>query len=406
MIMQGVRILDLSMGWAGPLATMLLADFGAEIVKVESTRHLDWWRGSVAPQSLDDRPYERAPTFNGVNRNKYGCTLDLNDPRGKALLKRLAVICDVLVENFTPRVMENLGLTYDVLRGLNPSLIMLSMPGFGSTGPWRDYAGFGNTVEALSGVTALTGYPDGAPTLCSNAYGDPIAGMGGAIALMMALLHRRKTGEGQHIELSHQELVTHHVSGALMDYQMNGRVQGRKGNRHPWMAPHGVYPCRGEDNWVAIAVSSDPEWRGLCGTLGLDAAWADARFRDTPGRWQHQEEINKILPAATAAWDKKELAERLQGAGIAAAPVLSNGEVLEDPQVQARDSFVWQDRRFAGNHPYPGVAARLSATPGTVRKAAPCLGEDNALVLGGLLGVEEDELESLVRDGVIGDRAV
>ncbi|MBI4233361.1 MAG: CoA transferase [Chloroflexi bacterium] len=404
MILRGVRVVDLSMGWAGPLAAMLLADFGAEIVKIESTRHLDWWRGGDIGKGPEDRPYEKLATFNSVNRNKYGCTVDLQDPRGMALLKRLIAISDVLVENFTPRVMPNLGLTYDAIRAINPTLVTISMPAFGNSGPWRNYAGYGNTVEALSGLTGLTGYSDGPPTLQSNAYGDPVSGIGGAIAVLMALVHRWRTGRGQHIELSDQEMVVHHVSQALLDYALNGRVQERPGNRHPWMAPHGVYPCRGEDVWIAIAVASDEEWRALCTTLGHPEVIADARFADGLSRWHHQDDLDPLLCAWTVEWDRRELAEHLQRAGVAAATVNSNAEVLNDPQIQARHSFVWMDRRYVGYHPYTGIPARLSHTPGSIHKPAPTLGEDNAFLLGNLLNLTGEEVTALERDGVIGDQ--
>ena len=404
MVLHGVRVVDLSMGWAGPMTAMLLADFGAEIIKIESTRHLDWWRGAALGQGPDDRRYEQVPTFNGVNRNKYECTLDLDDPRGMALLKRFIAISDVLVENFTPRVMENFGLTYDAVRAINPSLIMVSMPAFGSTGPWRDYAAFGNTMEGLSGVAGLTGYPDSHPVLQSNAYGDPVNGVGGAIGVLMAMVHRGRTGEGQHIEMSQQEMVVHHVAHAFLDYAMNGRVTERQGNRHPWMAPHGIYPCRGDDQWISIAVASDQEWASLCESLGQSQAAADPRFADGLSRWHSQDDLDALMCAWTAPWDKEQLAKQLQGAGVAAAVVNSNAEVLEDPQVKARQSFTWIDRRYVGNHPYPSITARLSSTPGAVYKAAPTLGEDNAFVLGGVLGLSKGDIEALEQAGIIGDQ--
>ena len=403
-VLAGLRVVDLSMGWAGPLAAMLLGDFGAEIIKIESVGHLDWWRGSTVGQDAEDRQYERSALFSGVNRNKRGITLDLNDPRCMDSLKELIAISDILVENFTPRVMENFGLTYHAVRQINPTLVMISMPAFGSSGPWRDYAGFGNTIEALSGVAATTGWPDGPPVLASNAYGDPVSGIGAAIGILMALVHRRHGGEGQHIELSQQELVVHHVTHAMMDYVMNGRVHTRQGNRHPTMAPHGVYPCRGDDNWVAIAIESDRDWASLCRVLGHQETAAVPRFKDLPARQRLHDELDQLISNWTPKWDKADLAVRLQDAGVAAAPVNSSAEVLDDPQVKARDSFVWIDRAFIGNHPYPNVTARLSATPGEIRKAAPTLGEDNEFVLRQVLGIGRDEFSALKRDRVIGDR--
>lgn len=403
-VLSDLRVVDLSMGWAGPLAAMLLADFGAQIVKIESTRHLDWWRGGGVITGVDDVSYEKSARFNAVNRNKFGITLDLNDRRAKAILSDLIAASDILVENFTPRVMNNLGLTYDSVRKINPTLIMISMPGFGSSGPWRDYAGFGNTIESLSGIASLTGYPDGPPILCSNAYGDPVSGIGGAIALMMALVHRCRTGEGQHIEMSHQELVVHHVAPSLLDYAMNGRVAGRQGNRHSWMAPHGVYPCSGEDQWLAIAVGSDREWADLCRSMGHAEMVDDPRFINGLSRWDQQDELDELVSGWTFEWEKQELADLLQRAGVAAAPVNSSVEVLDDAHVKARRSFTWMDRQHVGSHPYPSVTVDLKATPGVIHKSAPCLGEDNAFVLGEIAGVPQDDMDFLTRDGVIGDR--
>jgi crotonobetainyl-CoA:carnitine CoA-transferase CaiB-like acyl-CoA transferase len=403
-VLGNLRVVDLSMGWAGPLVAMLLADFGAQIIKIESIRHLDWWRGGVG-QNPDDREYEKRANFNGVNRNKLGTTLDLNDPRCMDTVRELIGISDVLVENFTPRVMRNWGLTYDRVREINPSIVMISMPGFGSAGPWRNYAGFGNTIESLSGVAALTGWPDGPPVLQSNAYGDPVSGLGGAIGVLMALAHRLRTGEGQHMEISHQEMVIHHIAPAMMDYIMNRRVHTRIGNRNPTMAPHGVYPCSGEDQWIAIAVNSDVEWQSLCGILGHPEIAKDPRFDNLCDRQDNHDDLDDLISSKTAQWDKVELAQRLQDVGIAASPVNDAAEALADPQVMARDSFVWIDRKYIGNHPYPNVTARLSKTPGEVYKATPTLGEDNEFVLSEVLGMNPDVLVELKRDGLIGDEA-
>ncbi|MFQ5933372.1 MAG: CaiB/BaiF CoA transferase family protein [Dehalococcoidia bacterium] len=404
-VLQSLRVVDLSMGWAGPLAAMLLADFGAEIIKIESTRRMDWWRADLIGDDPEDRPYEKVAHFNGVNRNKYDCTLDLTDPRAADLLRRLIAASDVLIENYTPRVMENFGLTYEVVRTINPTLVMLSMPAFGSSGPWRDYAAYGNTIDPLSGVTGLTGHPDGSPILASNAYGDPVSGVGGAIGVLMALVQRRRTGRGQHIELSHQELSVHHVSQTLLDYVMNGRVAGRQGNRHPWMAPHGVYPCKGDDEWIAIAVASDEEWEALCSVLCHSDVAADPRFADGMSRWHNQDELDALLGERTPGWHKLDLALRLQEAGICAEPVNSSADVLKDPQIKVRSSFVWMDRKHVGHHPYPGVTARLSATPGEAYMPAPTLGEHNGFVLGELLGLSKEGVQNLERDGAIGNRA-
>lgn len=405
-VLEGLRVVDLSMGWAGPLAAMLLSDFGAEIIKIESITHMDWWRHDFTGDDPDERPYEMVPVFNGVNRNKFGCTLDLTDPRGVELVKTFISISDVLIENYTPRVMKNFGLTYDVVSEINPSLIMLSMPAFGSSGPWKDYGAYGNTIEALSGVAGLTGYPDRSPILSSNAYGDPVSGVGGAIGLLMALVARRRTGRGQHVEICHQELSIQHVSQTMMDYVMNGRVATRQGNRHPWMAPHGVYPCKGDDQWIAIAVASDDEWQSLCRVLGHPEAATEKRFLDMQSRSKHQDDLNALLSQWTIDWEKSELGWRLQEAGVSAEPVNMDADMTSEPQLAVRSGFVWEDRKYVGHHPYPGVTTRLSATPGEVSLPAPTLGEHNQFVLGEVLGLSQPKIEALEADGIIGDRAV
>ncbi len=403
-VLEGLRVVDFSMGWAGPLAAMLLSDFGAQIIKVESITHLDWWRSDFTGGDPDDRPYEKVSQFIGVNRNKFDCTLDMTNPRALELVKDLISIADVLVENFTPRVMKNFGLTYEAVSEINPSLVMLSMPAFGSSGPWRDYGAYGNTIDVLAGVAGLTGWPDRSPILASNAYGDPVSGIGGAIGLLMALVARRRTGRGQHVELCHQDLTIHHVSQTLMDFVMNGRVATRQGNRHPWMSPHGVYPCKGEDSWIAIAVATEDEWLSLCRVLDHPEAATDPRFLDLSSRSKNQDELDALLGQWTAGWEKSDLARRLQEAGVSAEPVNADADMLDDPQMAARSNYVWQDRKYVGNHPYPGVTARLSATPGEICMPAPTLGEHNQFVLGEVLGISHKEIESLQAEGVIGDQ--
>jgi crotonobetainyl-CoA:carnitine CoA-transferase CaiB-like acyl-CoA transferase len=231
------------------MATALLADLGAEVIKIESVQRLDHLRllgGWPTPDG-----YEWSSVFNGVNRNKFGITLNMNDQRGRDIFRQLVKTGDIVTENFSPRVMANWGLTYDVLKTINPGLIMLSMPGFGTTGPLRNYVTFGPNVEMVSGMPTISGYRDGEPMM-TGYMADPAAGLMGAVAVMTALQYRRRTGKGQHIDLSQMEAITTFMGGAIMDYVMNERFQPRRGNRHPSLAPHGVYRCKGEDEWVTI----------------------------------------------------------------------------------------------------------------------------------------------------------
>lgn len=262
-LLGGVRVIDLSMGWSGPLAARHLADMGAQVIKVEACQHLDWWRGWEGTPDGDE--FERAVAFNTANRNKLGITLDLVSERGAALLKRLVALADIVLENNAASVLPRLGLDYASLRTVNPELIMASMPAFGSEGPWRDYRAYGSTVEQASGLPHLNGAPDGPPTMQHVALGDPVAGLNAAAALLVALWHKRRTGEGQRIDLSQVECLFPLAAHGLLEQSLNGRPFQRTGSDLPGQAPHGVFPCKGDDRWVAVTVSDDAAWLALCG---------------------------------------------------------------------------------------------------------------------------------------------
>jgi len=383
------------------MATMLLADLGAEVIKIESIQRLDNLRllgGWPTPDG-----YEWSAAFNGANRNKYGITLNLNDSRGRDIFKRLVAVSDIVAENFSPRVMENWGLSYDALREINPRLIMLSMPGFGTTGPWRNYVTFGPNIEMVSGMPTISGYPDGEPMM-TGYIADPIAGLMGAVAVMTALEHRRRTGEGQRIDMSQMEAVTTLMGGPLMEYAMNRRLQPRRGNRHPSEAPHGVYRCEGDDQWVTITVSSEEEWAALCTAMGNPAWTRDPKFSDVAGRSRNHDELDTLISGWTETRDKHEVMRVLQGAGIASMPVLSYADVLSDEHLEQRGFFETVTRPATGTHPYPGFPAKFSETPVSIRRPAPTLGQDNGYVLGGLLGMTEEEIDRLAEEEVIGTK--
>ena len=306
------------------------------------------------------------------------------------------------MENFTPRVMSNFGLEYDSVRSINPSLIMVSIPAFGLSGPWRDFGAVAATIEALSGVAGLSGHPDKSPYLQGHSITDPFSGVGAAISVIMALTQLRKTGRGQHIELAHQELAIHLVVKSLMDYMMNGRDSVRKSNTHPTMTPHGVYRCRGDADWIAIAIRSDEEWQRFCGAMNQPQAASDSRFTDALTRLRHREELDTLVESWTRCWERHDLARCLQKAGVPAAPVNASPDVLADPTFKKESSFVRIEREHVGLHPYPGVIARLSRTPGAIRKPTPTLGEDNHFLFHQLLGLNEEEMRQLEEEGIIG----
>jgi crotonobetainyl-CoA:carnitine CoA-transferase CaiB-like acyl-CoA transferase len=405
------------MWFAGPMASRLLADMGAEVVKIESLRHIDPWRGpsriteemaARLPEGmvLSERPYDRSAGFNLQNRNKLSRTLDLSTPDGRSVFKEIVKISDVVLENYSPRVMASLGLEYEVLKDINPGIIMMSLPALGATGPDRDHVAFGQTIDCMSGMAFLTGYPGEEPMLQSGlSYGDPLSGMNAALAILMALRHRRRTGSGAHIELSQVEGLVAFNADSIMDYTMNGRVRERMGNRHPSAAPYGCYRCRGEDGWVVIAVESDGAWQRLCRAVGEPAWTADARFADALGRYAHQDELDRLVEAWTVEHDHHEAARVLQDAGVPAGPVLDAAELVAEPHLNERGFFETVTHPEAGTHPYVGMYAHFSGTPGGIRTPAPCLGEHNRLVLGEMLGMTDEEIARLEAEGVIGTEA-
>ena len=404
--LEGIRVIDCTINWAGPLTANILADMGAQVIKVEAIQRLDGWRTMNLLHPTEQGWWERAASFNTVNRNKLGITLNLTDSRGAGLFKRLVKIGDLVVENYTPRVMANFGLDYQVLKDINPGIVMVSMPGWGMTGPWRDYTGFGASVEQMSGMPQLLGYLDGGPMLhgIGLALGDPISGVYGAFAASIALRWRRRTGQGQYIDLAQNEALSCLIGDAIMDYTLNKRVQGRRGNRHPFMAPHGCYRCSGQDNYVSIAVSSDEEWESFGQAIG-DLAWCkDDRFSDSTGRLANQDELDKLIEEWTIGHGDYEVMHLLQKAGVAAAPVLSPPALLEEPHLKQRGFWEWIDRVQVGLRPYVGILPKMSKTPGTVRLPAPTLGQHNDYVLGELLGLTKEEIAMLATQRIIGTR--
>ncbi|MFV0306737.1 MAG: CoA transferase [Desertimonas sp.] len=399
--MSGLRVVDLSMFWSGPLTAELLAQYGAEVIKVESVQRVDGWRGLSADPNI-----ERSNLFNGVNLAKLGVTIDLTSPEGRALLRPLVETADVLIENFSPRVMGNFGLTDEVLHDWNPDLVVLSMPAFGLTGPWRSYVGFAPTIEQLSGLPELTGYEGGPAELTGNSIADPCAGLAGALALSAVFAARAsgcsEVASGLHIDLSQLESLTALLAPVLAAEQIGDLSIERTGNTEPGRAPHGCYPCVGDDRWMVIAADTNDAWSAL--TAVVDEAWtADDRFTSPADRWVHRHDLDRELAAWTGRHDAVELAERLQAAGVAAAPVIRPGQLYEDVHLAARGSSIELDRPETGRHRYTMLPFKFSATPGRVTAAAPTLGQHNDEVFGGRLGRTVDELAALRAARVIGE---
>jgi crotonobetainyl-CoA:carnitine CoA-transferase CaiB-like acyl-CoA transferase len=400
--LAGLRIVDFTMGWAGPIVTRQLADLGAEVIKIEACQHYDWWRGSDhRPAVYQQRLYEQRPNFLVLNRNKLGITLDLTRPEGVTLAKRLVAGADAVVENFSREVMPKLGLDYPKLRAVKPDLVMVSMAAF-PEGDWATGRAYGFTLEQASGLPTVVGYPDGPPALSHFAYGDPIGGLNATSALLIGLLHRRRTGEGQHIDISQVECMLPMVAPWLIEQSATGSLQPRNGNRHPGHVPHGCFRCAGDDAWLFIAVTDDAMWQRLCTAIGR----ADLAKLATAAERRTQEDM---LEVAIEAWTREQDADTamllLQAAGVAAGVARSPYDLASDPHLTARGYWQTVDRLYCGPHVQPSLPFRSDDRPYAVRHAAPTLGEHNSVVLRELLGLSVDELARLEADGIIGTEA-
>ncbi|MBP7565344.1 MAG: CoA transferase [Burkholderiaceae bacterium] len=405
--LAGVRVIDLSMGWAGPLATRHFADLGADVVKVEACQYPDWWRGvDDRPIVFEQRLYEKSAYFNVLSRAKRGITLDLTTDDGRRLLKQLVKDADVVIDNYSAGVLPKLGLDYEDLRQVNPEIVMLSMPAFGTDGPWRDCRAYGSTLEQASGLPSVAGRPDDPPSLVHIAYGDPIGGLHAASALLVALYHRQRSGRGQRIVLSQVECMFTMVAPWIVEQSANGRGGERLGTRHPQHAPQGLYRCAGDDAWVLVSVTHDAQWQALCRVIARPDLAADASLSDAAGRRAAHARIDEALGAWTASREPQAAMEQLQAAGVPAGVSRAPVAMLDDPHLKARGFWQWIDRELVGPHPQPSPPYRDSLGTLPALRPSPLLGQFNRDVLGGLLGLGDAEIDALHASGVIGNRAV
>jgi crotonobetainyl-CoA:carnitine CoA-transferase CaiB-like acyl-CoA transferase len=405
--LSGVRVLDLSQVYAGPTCSRILCDLGAEVIKVEGLRRIDITRNFVIYDNNTEGDYwNRAHYFLFRNAGKKSLTLDFSaegGPRAVELLKRLVPHADVVVESFTPRVLAQHGLDYASLRELRPDLVMVSLSGYGQTGPWRDYTAYGMGLEPASGISSFTGYAGGDPLRTGISFTDPYSGLVGAGAVLAALHYRRRTGKGQYIDLSEQEAAMPVGGYALMDYVFNGREPERIGNRSPWFAPQGCYPCRGDDSWLVLTIHDDAEWAVFCGAAGHPEWAEDERFAGVLGRHRHHDALDELIAGWTRQQDQMEAMHLLQGAGVTAAAVLNPKQVLLDPHLRERGYFDMVEHGGAERPVPKHLGARFSAFEAGARGPAPKLGEHNREVLQGLLGLTDDELGELQEAKAIGD---
>ena len=400
--LEGIRIADFTWWIAGTMCTRLLAAFGAEVIKIEST---------VQRDQIRDLPWTRPGTngvnasqaFNGINPGKYGITLNPKHPKGLEVAKRLVAISDIVADNMTWGAMERLGLGYEEMIKIKPDLVVLSMPVMGPGGPYTHFTANGEQIAAAAALHHLTGYPDSIGMAPGPVWPDWSANPYHAATAVMAALHyRKRTGKGQHIVMSQYESVVNVTALAIMDYDVNGRVQARMANRSPYGAPHGVYRCAGEDRWCAIAVFSDEEWQGLRRAMG-DPEWSrEERFATALGRAENVDDLDRLIEEWTSGKTDESAMKELQAQGVAAGIVQNGRDLLEnDPQMKARGHYEYLDHAEIGTQALDNYPFRLSATPGRLSGPSPLMGEHNDHVLAKILGMSEDEINELIVEGVL-----
>jgi benzylsuccinate CoA-transferase BbsF subunit len=397
--LSGVRVADFTWAWAGPHGTLLLAMLGAEVIKIESRTRLDHSRvRSLMGGAMQSGP-DQSPVFNDLNLGKLSVSLDLRKDEARDLVRRLVKVSDVVVQNMRPGVLDRLGLGYEDLRAVKPDVIMLSSSAVGATGPERSYAGYAPTFAAMSGIAELTGFADGTPVPLSGSV-DLRVGTASAFAVLAALHHRGRTGEGQHIDLSSTEVMSSMIGEAFLEYDMTGRVPERIGNRDPVMAPHGCYRCTGEERWVSIAVGSQEEWESLKRIIA-DPALDDDDFNGPLERWHAQDRLDEVIERWTREREPGDVVEALQGAGVAAMQVHTSETIAGDPHVRERGVLQKVEHPVIGERLVVGPPWRFSEDEVSVRRAAPLIGEHNDYVLRDLLDLSPEEIERLEQSDVL-----
>ena len=397
--LSGYRVLDFGWVLAGALPGMILADMGAQVIKVESHKRMDYMR--LGRPIIGDEPDpEQNPMFHNVNRGKLSITLNTSEPKALTLVKELVPHCDILIENFSPGVMGRLGLSYEALKGINPRLIMASISSNGQSGPLRDLRAYAPSIGALSGLDSTIGYkPDetaaGRPLGLKHAYGDICGALHSVFAILSALYKRLETGQGQYIDLSMLRATVSTMGAGLMEYEMTGRVMGPQGNYDPTMAPYGNYPCSEPDSWISIAVRTEEEWQGLKEAMD-NADWCElSNFNSRYNRLKHTTELDGYIAKYTSKHDAYELAELLQSHNVAAIPVMNAEDRLSNQHFQARRLYSEIEHPSLGMEPIFNLMWNLSDTPLRIQRHAPLMGEHNLEIFRDLLGLSVKEIENL-----------
>jgi len=397
----GVRVTDFTWIGAGSYATKILADFGADVVKIESNRRLDSLR-LAAPYKDGVKGVNRSGYFADRNTSKRSMTLDMKHPKALPLVMKLIAASDIVANNFTPGVMERFGLDYESVRRVRPDVIYLNMSMNGTTGPESRYLGYGSGMAAVTALQHLTGLPGRVPAGTGTNYPDHVPNpCHAAFAVLAALRHRRRTGEGQFIDIAQTEPTIALLGPAVLDLTVNGRVDQARGNAHPDAAPHGVYRCKGDDRWIAICAMTDAHWQALRQTLA-DPPWArDTRYERVSGRLQHRVQIDGKLDAETALWTAEDLMAALQARGVPAGVVATAADVIGDPQLEHRGHWVKLDHPEMGRSLYNAPPFRCSRTPVALARPAPLLGQHTEEVCRELLGLSDAEISALREEGVL-----
>jgi len=408
--LSGIRVLDSTYVFALPYAGGLLADMGAEVIKIEGPRRPDTTRsggfsGAYPENELGDDWWNRPSTYNLLHRGKQSLTLDMTDPKGRELFMELVKVSDIVMENFTPRVMRGWGLDYPNLRKIKPDIILVSNTGYGhGDGPYANYPAQATTQEGTHGHCWVTGYPGEGPSKAGASFVDFLSTWTSLFAMGAALRYRNQTGHGQWIDISMYQAGVMFLSEYIMDAQVNGREGERIGNRHPQRAPQGCYPAAGEDQWITLSVANEDEWQALCLLMGQDDLAIDPRFAALAARRDNHDALDQLIGAWTSRSDKYDLMHRLQGAGIAAGPVLTGKDVHFDPHYESRgflERVTFPTERKIGTRPFMGRPYKFSKSPLKIQGPAPAYGQHNQPVLQDLLGISQEVYEGLVQDSIV-----
>jgi benzylsuccinate CoA-transferase BbsF subunit len=399
-VFEGVKVLSFCPGGVGPLCVRYLANNGASAVHVESRLRPDVTR-TAGPFKDNTREPDHSAWFPAYHYGEYGVTLNLGHPTGKDIALKLIKWADIVAEAFRPGVMKRLGFDYESVRKVKPDIIYFSTSAQGQYGPHADYRGYGFAMSALAGVFHLTGGPDRDPAIVDVAYNDFIAPHYGGAILVAALDYHRRTGKGQHIDLSQLECGAHFIAPVIMDYSVNKRVWNRDGNRCPHAAPHNAYRCQGTERWVAIAVTNDEEWEVFKRVIGQPAWTREPRFAALTGRKENEDELNRLVEEWTIDYSAEEVMTLMQQAGVAAGVVQNHEDLLDDPQMKHRGHFVVLDHEVVGPQHYDSDAYRLSKTPSEVRWAGFVFGQHNEYVFKELLGMSDGEIAEATAEGAL-----